>query len=422
MKTLLISTSDRNGGAAIACSRIFNALRNNGVDVKMLVRDKISDDKDIFTVNTNFFRKVANFFSFCFERVEIAFALKSLKRKKLFAVSTGRFGVYDLVNNPLVKEADVINIHWASQGMLSIKALKKLISMKKKIVFTMHDMHYFTGICHYTSLCTNFTLGCGNCFYISNGSKNRDLSNRFFKKKISIPNRNNIKYIACSNWLADIAKTSKMMIENEIFSVPNPIDTKIFRCNNVEIARKRWNLGEKKVILCGAANFSDPRKGYSFLIDALKYIHNIFPKYDNEIELLVFGNGDISAFNQLPYNVVKAGYINSEVDMAQLYSAGDVLVTPSLEDNLPNTIMESLSCGTPCVAFNVGGISQMIEHKVSGWLAKPNDFNDLANGILYILFEADYNKLTQNSRLKVETEFSEPVVAMKYNEIFRNIN
>ncbi len=126
MKVLLISTSDRKGGAAIACLRLFNALKKNGTDVKMLVRDKLTNIEDIYTVNTNIFKKAINKMAFLAERLEIFFALR-FRRKNLFRVSTGRFGVFNLQSHPLVQEADVINIHWTHQGMVSLKTINALL-------------------------------------------------------------------------------------------------------------------------------------------------------------------------------------------------------------------------------------------------------------------------------------------------------
>ena len=140
MKVLLISTSDRKGGAAIACLRLFNALKNNGTDVKMLVRDRLTSTDGVYTVNTNIFKKFVNFVAYAAERIQVAVAVK-FSRKNLFRVDTGRFGVMGIADHPLVKEADVINIHWTSQGMLSLSSIKKMIQQGKRIVFTMHDMH-----------------------------------------------------------------------------------------------------------------------------------------------------------------------------------------------------------------------------------------------------------------------------------------
>ena len=420
MKVLLISTSDRKGGAAIACLRLFNALKKNGTDVKMLVRDKYTNTEGVYSVNTNIFKKAINKMAFLAERLHIFFATK-FSRKNLFRVNTAKFGVMGLADHELIDWADVINIHWTSQGMLSLSALIKIIQKGKRIVFTMHDMHYFTGICHYANSCEHFIKECGNCQYLGGGRKN-DLSYRIFAIKNALPNRISLKYVGCSRWLADVAKKSGMMQQCEILSAPNPIDTDVYRPMDKEDAKKHFGIDpSKKVILCGADNFSDERKGYRFLIEALHYINSNNNQYNNRITLLVFGKGNIKPFKELPYEVVQAGYIKTDADLATLYSAGDVYVSPSLEDNLPNTIMEALACGTPCAAFAIGGVPEMVEDGVNGRLAKAQDHKELGESVIKILFAYDAIKMSQNARRKVESEFSEPIIAMRYNMIYRDL-
>lgn len=421
MKVLLVSTSDQIGGAAIACTRIFRALRKYNVDVKMLVREKKLNEPGIFTVNTGFWRKAINFASFCLERLQILFLLR-FRKKHLFQVSLDNFGSYDLVNNPLVQEADVINFHWTSQAMLSLSQLQKLLIQGKRIVFTMHDMHYFTGICHYARNCTRFQEGCGNCYFLGKSKSENDISHRWLNKKLSITNRLSMTFVGCSRWLADIARTSQMFKKMRVTDIPNPIDTTVFRSINKEEARDKFNISGKYVVLFGAFKISDPRKGFRYLEKALNYIHDRFPGYDDVIELLVFGQCDSSHLSKLPYRSKSVGYISNEKDLVALYSAADVYVTPSLEDNLPNTVMEALSCSVPCVSFNVGGLPQLIDHKQNGYLAEYRNYEDLANGIMQILQTVDRNSLRHAARKKVEENFSETVVAMKYNELYMSVN
>ncbi|MCQ2252467.1 MAG: glycosyltransferase [Bacteroidales bacterium] len=418
MKVLMVSTSDKIGGAAIACTRIFNALRKSGVDISMLVRDKVSADPDIHTVNTSVFRKAVNFAAFCMERLRLLFAL-GFRRKNLFQVSLDNYGVYGLLDNPLVKESDIINIHWTSQGMLSLSHIQKLLDMGKRIIVTMHDMHHFTGICHYARTCSHFTHKCGNCPYLHGGHKELDLSRRWFAKKLGIAGGGKITFVACSRWLADIARTSDMMKDTTVIDIPNAINTDVFRPENRDMARKKFGITRKMVILFGAMNVSDERKGLRYLIEALNSIHERYPEYDEQIQLLVFGQSDRKILCNLPYHYTQAGYLNCDEDLVSAYSLADVYVTPSLEDNLPNTVMEAMSCGVPSVSFNVGGLPQLIDHKRNGYLANYKDSQDLADGIVYVLQNGGNGSLRCNARRKVEECFSEPVVAIKYRNAYR---
>lgn len=417
MKVLLVSTSDKIGGAGIACTRIFYALRKNGVDAGMLVRDKISDDPDIHSVNTGVVRRAYNFLAFCMERLRILFHLR-FRKKNLFQVSLDNWGTWRLHDNPLVREADVINFHWTSQAMLSLGQLQKLLDMGKKVIFTMHDMHCFTGICHYARTCTGFRTECGNCQYINDGKIANDLSRRWLLKKLAMPNRQKITYVACSKWLADIARSSRMFQAANVLDIPNPIDTEIYKAVDRAGARERFGISRKYVILFGAMNVADPRKGFDYLEQALNLMHVSHKEYDNDIQLLVFGKCDDGILERLPYPVAKTGYLTAEKDLVMAYSASDVYVTPSLEDNLPNTVMEALSCSTPCVSFDIGGLPQLIDHKLNGYVAKYKDPNDLADGIIHVLAQADASAMRLSAREKVERCFGEQVVAREYNNAY----
>ena len=421
MKVLLVSTNDKEGGAAIACMRIFKALRKNGADkVDMLVRKKETDEPGVHTVNTNFFRKAVNSLSFCFERLQILFLLR-FRKKYLYQVSIDNFGAVGLLDNPLVKEADVINFHWTSQAMLSVNQLQKLLDMGKHIVFTMHDMHYFTGICHYARSCTRYLAGCGNCYFLGKGKGENDYSRRCFERKLAIRNRQTISFVGCSQWLTDLAKESKVFKGMRVINIPNPIDTSLFRAIDKDDAREQFGVTGKYVVLFGAYSVKDRRKGFHYLERALNFIHEKYPGYYDVIELLTFGKGDPTSVQKLPYRCKSVGYIKDDKKLVALYSAADVFVSPTLEDNLPNTVMEALSCSTPCVSFNVGGLPQLIDHKRNGYLAKYRDHEDLAEGIMEVLQAIDRNVMRHAARKKVEENFSETVIAMKYRELYRAV-
>ncbi|MCQ2250559.1 MAG: glycosyltransferase [Bacteroidales bacterium] len=420
MKVLLVSTSDKIGGAAIACTRIFAALRKSGVDARMLVRDKISSDPDIHSVNTGVMRRTYNFLAFCMERLRLLFHL-GFRKKNLFQVSLDNWGTWRLHDNPLVLEADVINFHWTSQAMLSLGQLQKLIDMGKKVIFTMHDMHHFTGICHYAGSCTRFQQQCGNCQYINGGKNANDLSRRWLRKKLSMPIRQNITYVACSRWLADTAKTSSLMQGADVVDIPNPIDTVAFCRMDRGEARARFGVSAQKVILFGAVNIADSRKGFRYLQMALQHISAQNPDCVDDIELLIFGKCDEAALDGLPFPHIMAGYLSSLSDLRAVYSAADVYVTPSLEDNLPNTVMEAMACGTPCVSFDIGGLPQLIDHLDNGYVAKYKDHEDLADGIMHIIGSLRHQEMMDSARRKVEDNFSEAVVAARYLDAYNKL-
>ncbi len=181
--------------------------------------------------------------------------------------------------------------------------------------------------------------------------------------------------------------------------------------------RELWSLPkDKKLILFGAvAATSDINKGFKELSKALQKLRG------TDIEFVVFGSSKPERAPEFKFKAHYVGRLQDDISLVTLYSACNVMVVPSLQENLPNTIMESLSCVTPVVAFDVGGNSDMIEHKLNGYLAKPFDTDDLARGIEWILNNENYDKLCQNAREKVLKEFDSKVVAKKYIELYEKI-
>jgi glycosyltransferase involved in cell wall biosynthesis len=185
------------------------------------------------------------------------------------------------------------------------------------------------------------------------------------------------------------------------------------------MAREIWNLPkDKKLILFGAMNAtSDINKGFKELQDSIsKLTINV-----NEVELVVFGSSKPATSQGFGFKTHYLGYVYDDVSLTALFSAADVMVVPSIQENLSNSIMESLSCSTPVVGFNIGGNSDMIVHKETGYLANPYDINDLASGIDWILGSKSYLKIAQASREKILKEFDSVIVAQKYIDLYQEV-
>lgn len=408
MNVLIINTSDINGGAAIAAYRLLNALKHSGVNVKMMVREKLSNDNDVLNIGNNLINKL----NFYHERGEI-FIYNGLSRENLFEVSTAKKGV-SITDTEEFKQADVIHIHWINQGMLSLNEVKKILSSEKKVVWTMHDMWPFTGICHYAGDCDFYTHGCGNCPLLRHPSK-YDLSRTTYRKKTATYSKGEINFVACSNWLKEMAIKSPLTLGHHVTSIPNPIDTGVYRPLNKNEIRLKLDLPtDKKIILFAAVKASDKRKGMDYLIEASSLLKN----HSKNILFLIAGNRSEEIENKFTLPVKSMGYVSPK-DMPSLYNAADLFVSPSLQDNLPNTIMESMSCGTPCIGFNTGGIPQMIDHQINGYISEYRNSKDLANGILWSLFETNIN-LGLNARKKVIENYSNEIIAKQYIEIYKN--
>jgi glycosyltransferase involved in cell wall biosynthesis len=212
-----------------------------------------------------------------------------------------------------------------------------------------------------------------------------------------------------------MALKSPLTLGHYVTSIPNPIDTEIYRPLNKDEIREKLNLPtDKKIILFAAVKASDKRKGMDYLIEASSLLKN----HSKDILFLIAGNRSEEIENKFALPVKTMGYVSPK-DMPLLYNAADLFVSPSLQDNLPNTIMESMSCGTPCIGFNTGGIPQMIDHQINGYVSEYRNYKDLAEGILWSLFEANTN-LGQNARKKVIENYSNEIIAKQYIEIYKN--
>ena len=416
MRVLIINTSERIGGAAIAANRLMDALRNNGIQAKMLVRDKQTDNITVISLK----KSLWSIWQFVWERIVI-WKANHFKQHNLFAVDIANTGT-DITTYPEFKEADIIHLHWVNQGMLSLKDLKKILQSGKPIVWTMHDMWPCTGICHHARECDKYHKECHHCPYLYNGGAKKDLSHQTFKKKKELYQLSPITFITCSQWLKERAGQSALLEQHPIVHIPNPIKTNLFTPRNKVEARQKCNLPtDKKLILFGSVKITDKRKGIDYFIESCKILAEKHPELVNNLGVAVYGKESEQLKSLVPFQVYALDYISHEKELVNVYNAVDLYVTPSLEENLPNTIMEAMACGIPCVGFNVGGIPEMIDHLHNGYVADYKSAEDFANGIHWTLSESEYQSLSEEARRKVTSSYSESTIAKKYIEVYNKI-
>jgi glycosyltransferase involved in cell wall biosynthesis len=383
LKVVHVSTSDNRGGAAIAANRLHKALLEENIDSKMLVMNKDSDQKNVFIARDNRIEK--HFFSKTRKVLNRSFLYKYKNRKKII-FSSAKFGL-DISGNEIIRKADVIHLHWVVGGYLSLNSLAKLFSLNKKIVWTLHDSWGFTGGCHVRYGCNKYTKNCGKCPILNSNSQN-DLSKKVFKKKQEIFSKvKKLTIITPSNWLNECVNKSNLLKKFSNIVIPNTLDENTFKKIDKSISRRILNLDKNKIYICfGALNSTTTEyKGWKYLRETIYQLEKIDDKLKNDIELIIFGSSYSEEVENLPFNVNFLGSFSDEVSLSLIYNSADLFVAPSIEDNLPNTVLESLHCGTPVIAFDIGGMPDMIEHKKNGYLAKYKDSSDLANGILWSL-------------------------------------
>lgn len=407
MKILIVNTSERTGGAAVAANRLMKALNNNGAKAKMLVRDKETETLTVVPLPHSPRLR----WHFLWERLVI-FCRLHFSRQHLFEVDIANAG-YDITKLPEFQEADVIHLHWVNQGMLSLKGIQKILQSGKPVVWTMHDIWPATALCHVTLGCQHFTSQCGNCRLLPGGGSSHDYSTTIWQRKQRMLADENIYFVACSHWLESEAKRSALLKGQKITSIPNPIDTRIYKRGNKQEARQRLGLPlDKKLILFASQRVTNVNKGMDYLIEACRQLQI------SDAAVVILGGHAEEVVSQLSLEAYPLGYVNDEQRIVDVYHASDVFVLPSLSENLPNTIMEAMACGVPCVGFKVGGIPEEIDHRRNGYVADYRSAEDLARGICWILTEADYEELSKNAVQKVVQNYSQQSVALKYLDVY----
>ena len=407
MKILIVNTSERTGGAAVAANRLMKALNNNGAKAKMLVRDKETETLTVVPLPHSPRLR----WHFLWERLVI-FCRLHFSRQHLFEVDIANAG-YDITKLPEFQEADVIHLHWVNQGMLSLKGIQKILQSGKPVVWTMHDIWPATALCHVTLGCQHFTSQCGNCRLLPGGGSSHDYSTTIWQRKQRMLADENIYFVACSHWLESEAKRSALLKGQKITSIPNPIDTRIYKRGNKQEARQRLGLPlDKKLILFASQRVTNVNKGMDYLIEACRQLQI------SDAAVVILGGHAEEVVSQLSLEAYPLGYVNDEQRIFDVYHASDVFVLPSLSENLPNTIMEAMACGVPCVGFKVGGIPEEIDHRRNGYVADYRSAEDLARGICWILTEADYEELSKNAVQKVVQNYSQQSVALKYLDVY----
>lgn len=409
MRILTLNISDQQGGASRAAMRLHRALLKIGVDSRVLVDLKSTDDP-LVVGKTSMVSKYA----FKFRHHIDAFPLRAYSHRDSTPFSPARFGDAGLVDQIREAEADILHMHWIGGGMLRFEDLLKI---DIPIVWSMHDQWAFTGGCHLTQGCLAFTERCGSCFVLKS-DKEQDLSRKvFLRKQKVIDGLQRLTMVGLSEWMVDEARSSGLMSNTEVVHLPNPIDTDLYDRGDQSAARRSWSLPQgKKVVVFGAMNAEkDRNKGMHHLIDALKTMIR------EDVVLAVFGADDLPS--EIPEHIEARclGSIDSDDTLISLYRAADLVVVPSLQENLSNVIMESLSCGTPVVGFDIGGNADMIDHQVNGYLASAFDPHDLANGIEFIIDHREVEQLRNASRQKILRDFTEEKVARRYEALYRRI-
>jgi len=394
-------------GAGRAAYRLHKGLQHAGVDSLMLVGDKHSDDDSVINVQSGFFNKIK-------KKILIKLEKRFIKKdgsilNGMFSTGIHGFSIAKIVNS---YHPDIIHLHWINRGYMKLSDVLKL---EAPIVVTMHDVWYFSGICHYTKGCTLFSSRCGSCMQLTS-QNSEDVSIFIQRLKQEIYTKKKIDFIAPSRWMQSEALQSHLLKNQKVHHLSNGIDTSIFSYS--KSARKRLGLPiAKKLVLFAAVDAtSDENKGFDLLSQAIDQLDN------NRFELIVIGGREEDQFPGKTINIHNIGYVGDDALLIDYLSAADVVVVPSRQENLSNLIMEGLSCSRPVVAFNIGGNGDMIRHKANGYLADPFNTKDLAEGIGWCVENGErFKQLTQNARQMVVDNFRMHEVSERHIDCYVRI-
>lgn len=412
MKTVILNTFDTRGGAARAANRLHKGLQSIGVDSTMLVQSKYGDEPTVIGPLPMLPTGIA-----LMRPLLDSIPLKCYPNRTPFifspAILPERLAAKVAALNP-----EIIHLHWVALGFLKIETLRRF---EKPIVWTLHDSWAFTGGCHIPFECMRYRQMCGACPALGS-TKENDLSRKIWKRKAKAWKGLNLTVVTPSRWLAECARSSSLFHDVRVEVIPNGLDIQRYKPVDRHVARELLLLPkDKKLILFGAvSSTSDRNKGFHLLLPALKNMAD--NSWENRAELVVFGATKPVNGPDFGLSTHYLGHFNDKISMNLLYAAVDVFVAPSIQENLPNTVMEALACGTPCVAFNIGGMPDMIEHKKNGYLARPFETDDLARGIEWVLNDDERRKiLSLRAREKVEKEFELTLVARWYRKLYEDI-
>ena len=406
-----LNVTDGGGGAARAAYRLHRGLLQVGIRSTMLVNYKAGDDPTVV-------KRQFRFLDYHRTRLhpyadKVPLRLYPQRKSRAWSTNLIPRGTARCTNR---MAPNVVNLHWIGDGFVS---LSELTAFDAPLVWTLHDMWPFTGGCHYDENCGRYRQACGACPQLGSG-RDRDLSRRIWNRKHRSWRDVRLSVVAPSQWLADCARESSLFGHLRVETIPNGIDLDQYRPRSMSEVRETLGLPrDRKIILFAGGPLDRPsRKGAHYLREALEQTSSDLA----ECMLVSFGGTRDAGQPSLPLPVRDVGRLDDDDLIAALYAAADVFVAPSVQDNLPNTVMEALACGTPVVAFDIGGMPDMIEHRRNGYLAQPFQVGDLAAGLAWVLKDSPrLRDLSAHARYKAEQEFSLELQAHRYAQLYTEI-
>jgi glycosyltransferase involved in cell wall biosynthesis len=416
------------GGAALAASRLHRALLAGGIESHFWHNGKSTPkEKDgsyhvvrwAMDRGGNPLRRAVGRMAAAIRTLQLKVELKSslLGRPsglEMFNVSRCPIPTpYD----PQRFTGDILHLHWIAR-LVDYQSFFAAVPDELPIVWTLHDMHAFTGGCHYTAGCEAFATECSHCPQLGRRGAT-DLSNRTFHVKQRALQGKNLHVVAPSNWLMEQACRSPLLAGARSFhTIPHGVDVEIFSPQHKAAARRSWGLPQDRVVIGFGADLIDiRRKGLGLLLDALERLPTKTP-----VVALVFGKGELpSSGRRLPH-VKSIGFLDEPHSQAAAYSATDIFVVPSLQEAFGLTGLEAMACGTPVVAFATGGMLDDVRPAETGLLAQVGNSADLAQKIAWLVDRPhERQQMGAQARAMVLREFNAVKQVECYIHLYRSL-
>jgi len=421
LKVAHVSTSVAHGGAAIAAARLHRALLAQGVDSTMVFRygppttlhgaivESAQTDQAMWMIA---------------EAVQQSYvdANRSALSNTLFTLDYIGIPIH---SHPVLAGVDVVNLHWTSLFQ-SVESLSGLLRTDIPVVWTMHDMWPFTGGCHYAAGCEGFTTTCSRCPQLG-GDPARAAEARLRDKIRAFATARRLVVVSPSAWLAEQARRSAVFCSTRIEVIPNSVDPAIFKPLSRDALRSRFGIPRDAVCIAfGSVDRAERRKGFVELLAALSSLKNLLSSSgaaaaNPNIRLLSFGKPS-EGENDWCFPLHDMKELSGDPAMAEAYACADIFLIPSLEDNLPNTVLEAMSCGVPVAGFATGGIAEAVISEETGLLAKTGDYQELARNLFRLVCDADLRRrLGAAGRTRTKRLYSPSTQAQAYIDLYHEL-
>jgi glycosyltransferase involved in cell wall biosynthesis len=417
MKILHINTKDNGDGAARAAFGLHSGLRALHQDSRMLVAERRTHDPNVMEAVRS--RGLSSRLPRIARRLALQLSVSRYASSRPAGAGwfTDDRSEYGSSLVPQLPECDVVNLHLIG-GLVDYRDFFRAVPARKPVVWTLHDTNPFTGGCHYHGACRRFNQHCGQCPELGS-SGSRDLSRAIWQRKkqsYSFIPEGRLHLVSPSRWLAGAAQQSALLGRFPVSVIPHGLDTSIFSPRDKGMAKELLGIKrDSSVVLFAATDVGTPRKGFKLLAEALA----LWPA-GKPVHLLSVGQGSDFPGLQLPRTSL--GFIGDDRILSWVYSAADLYVTPTLDEAWGNTVMESVSCGTPVVGFDTGGVPDMVRDGVSGFLAPKGDVAALREAMLRVLDNPALKvQLAENCRRIAVEEYDVQVQARRYLALYESL-